>query len=74
MKGRKLPDTTLSRTIIIEMARRKRGEPALDFQYLDDDGLAELRSELARFAADYAQALRRANPVLPQGFFPLPHQ
>jgi putative DNA primase/helicase len=68
MKGRKLPDTTMSRTIVIEMARRKPGERALDFQYLDDDGLAELRSELARYAVDSAEALRRAKPVLPEGF------
>jgi putative DNA primase/helicase len=68
MKGRKLPDTTLSRTIVIEMARRKPGERALDFQYVDDDGLAELRSNLVRFAADSAEALRRANPTRPEGF------
>jgi hypothetical protein len=68
MKGRKLPDTTMSRTIVIEMARRKPGERALDFQYLDDDGLAELRSELARYAADSAGALGRARPAPPQGF------
>jgi putative DNA primase/helicase len=68
MKGRKLPDTTLSRTIVIEMARRKPGEQAIDFQYVDDDGLAELRSDLARYAADSADQLRRAQPTLPQGF------
>jgi putative DNA primase/helicase len=68
MKGRKLQDTTMSRTIVIEMARRKPGELALDFQYVDDDGLAELRCDLARFATDYAEALRRANPTRPQGF------
>src|SRR6516225_6873363 len=58
----------MSRAIVIEMARRKPGERALDFQYVDDGGLAELRSELARYAADNAEALRRANPTLPQGF------
>jgi hypothetical protein len=68
MKGRKLPDTTLSRTIIIEMARRKRGERALDFEYVDDDGLANIRSDLARFAADNLEALQRARPTPPQGF------
>jgi hypothetical protein len=68
LKGRKLPDTTLSRTIIIEMARRKPTERVLDFRYVDDDGLAELRSDLARFAADSAEALRRASPTLPEGF------
>ena len=68
MKGRKLPDTTMSRTIVIEMVRKKRGERTLDFQYVDDDGLAELRSNLARFAADHAETLRRANPTPPEGF------
>jgi hypothetical protein len=68
MKGRKLPDTTLSRSIIIEMARRKPAERALDFRYVDDDGLAELRSELARFAADNPETLQRANPTLPEAF------
>jgi putative DNA primase/helicase len=68
MKGRKLPDTTLSRTIIIEMVRRKPSEKAMDFGYVDDDRLAELRSELARYAADNADPLRRARPALPEGF------
>jgi putative DNA primase/helicase len=68
MKGRKLPDTTLSRTIIIEMARRRPSERATDFQYVGDAGLAELRSDLARFAADNADKLQKARPVLPEGF------
>jgi putative DNA primase/helicase len=68
MKGRKLPDTTMSRAIVIEMARKRPGERATDFQYVDDDGLAGIRSNLARFAADNADRLRRAEPSLPQGF------
>jgi putative DNA primase/helicase len=68
MKGRKLPDTTMGRTIIIEMARKKPGERAIDFQYVDDDGLVELRSKLARLAADSADRLRMATPAMPQGF------
>jgi putative DNA primase/helicase len=68
MKGRKLPETTMSRAIVIEMARKKPGERAIDFQYVDDDGLVELRSKLARFAADSADRLRMAEPALPQGF------
>ena len=68
MKGQKLPDTTLSRTIIIEMVRRKPNEQVMDFGYVDDDRLAELRSELARYAADNADLLRRAHPAPPQGF------
>jgi putative DNA primase/helicase len=68
MKGRKLPDTTMSRTIVIEMARKRPSERAIDFQYVDDAGLAELRSDLARFAADNADRLQKARPILPEGF------
>jgi hypothetical protein len=68
MKGRKLPDTTMGRTIIIEMARKKPGERVTDFRYVDDDGLAGLRRKLARFAADDAERLRMAEPDMPQAF------
>jgi hypothetical protein len=68
MKGRKLPDTTMSRTIVIEMARKKSSERTQDFQYVDDERLAKLRSYLARFAADNADRLREAQPALPEGF------
>jgi putative DNA primase/helicase len=68
MKGRKLPDTTMSRTIVIEMARKTSSERAQDFQYVDDERLAKLRSYLARFAADNADRLREAQPALPEGF------
>jgi hypothetical protein len=68
MIGRRLPAATLSRAIVIEMVRRKPSERAIDFEYVDDDRLAKLRSELARFAADNADLLRRAHPALPQGF------
>ena len=64
MKGRKLPETTMSRAIVIEMARKKPGERAIDFQYVDDDGLVELRSKLARFAARLRRSVAdgRASP------------
>jgi putative DNA primase/helicase len=68
MKGRKLPDTIMSRAIVIEMARKKPSERAIDFEYVDDDSLKELRSDLAQYAADNADLLRRAHPALPQGF------
>ena len=44
MKGRKLPDTTLSRSIIVEMRRKRPGDNAEHFRSIDDAGLAELRS------------------------------
>jgi putative DNA primase/helicase len=68
MKGRRLPDTTMSRAITIEMAPKKPSERAHDFQHVDDNGLAELRSEIARYAADNADLLRQAQPALPSGF------
>lgn len=68
MKGRKLPETTMSRTVAIEMARKKPGEQVRDFRHVDDPQFAELRSMLARFAADNAERLLEAEPVLPKGF------
>jgi Protein of unknown function (DUF3631) len=68
MKGRKLPDTTLSRTIIIEMKRKLPNETVADFDHLDDDGLARLRRQLARWAVDNGAALTAATPEIPQGF------
>src|SRR5215472_3982083 len=52
LKGRKMPDTMLSRTIFIEMKRRLRSERVDHFRHLDDAGFARMRSELARWAQD----------------------
>jgi putative DNA primase/helicase len=68
MKGRKLPDTTLSRGIIVELQRKLPDETVTDFDHLDDKGLARLRRQLARWAADNAVALARATPEIPPGF------
>jgi putative DNA primase/helicase len=48
MKGRKLPDTTLSRSITIELKRRLPKEIADDFDHVDDTELSDLRRQLAR--------------------------
>jgi putative DNA primase/helicase len=68
MKGRKIPDTTLSRTIIIEMKRKLPNETVVDFDHLDDAGLAGLRRQLARWALDNGAALTEATPEIPAGF------
>ena len=68
MKGRKLPDTTLSRTIIVEMKRKLPNEKVADFDHLDDEGLAGLRRQLARWADDNGAALTAATPEMPPGF------
>jgi hypothetical protein len=68
LKGKKMPDTMLSRTIFIEMKRRLRGEKVEHFRHLDDDDFARLRSQLARWAADHGAALGSARPAQPEGF------
>jgi hypothetical protein len=68
MKGRKLPDTTLSRAIIIELQRKLPDETVTDFDHLDDKGLARLRRQLARWAADNAAALAKTMPEIPLDF------
>jgi hypothetical protein len=68
MKGRKLPDTTLSRGIIIELKRKLPKENADDFDHLDDSELSDLRRQLARWANDYEAALRKATPDIPSDF------
>ena len=68
MKGRKLPDTTLSRCIIVELKRKRPGEKAEHFRAIDDAELAELRRKARRWAMDNADALKTAEPEMPPGF------
>jgi putative DNA primase/helicase len=68
MKGRKLPDTTLSRAIIVEMKRKLPDEIVDDFDHIDDAELAKLRRQLARWADDYAATLGKAKSEIPPGF------
>jgi hypothetical protein len=62
---RRLPATTQSRSINIEMRRRKRDERIEKFEHADDAGLAELRSRLCRWSLDNVDALREAKPAMP---------
>lgn len=69
MKGRKLPDTTLGRAIVLEMQRRLRGDVVEDFEHLDDAELRMLRGQFARWAADNMESLRRSRPAVPESFY-----
>jgi Protein of unknown function (DUF3631) len=72
MKGRGLPDTTLSRSIIITMKPRRPNDPAEhveDFNHLDNETFARLRSQLLRWATDNVEALTKAEPETVPGFF-----
>jgi Protein of unknown function (DUF3631)/Primase C terminal 2 (PriCT-2) len=68
LKGKKLPDTTASRAIVIELKRKLADDKVTDFRHVDDPGLQELRRQLLRWANDNGGALRNANPTLPPGF------
>jgi putative DNA primase/helicase len=68
LKGLKVPDTTLSRSIVIEMARKLPSDRAESFAHADDDELADMRRQLARFAADNIESLRACQPEMPDGF------
>ena len=66
LKGLNVPDTTLSRSIIIDMQRKLPGDTAEDFAHADDKELLTMRRKLARFAADNMHRLGK--PKLPEGF------
>jgi putative DNA primase/helicase len=68
MKGRALPDTTMSRCIIIELKRKKASERVDHFHHLDDPELANLRRQAHRWTTDSIAALKTAMPELPAGF------
>lgn len=68
MKGRKLPDTTLSRCITIELKRKHTNEKVEHFRAIDDPGLEELRRQAMRWAADNAESLKGTEPIMPEGF------
>jgi uncharacterized protein DUF3631 len=68
MKGLKLPDTTLSRSIVLTLKRKRRTDIVRDFMHQDDAELRNLRDQLARWAQDNIEKLRAVCPALPQGF------
>ena len=68
MKGRKVPDTTFSRSIVIEMKRKKAAEHITHFRSIDDAGLQELRRRALRWAEDNAEKLEAEEPDMPPGF------
>ena len=71
MKGRNLPDTTLSRAIIITMKPRRASNPnehAADFNHCDNETFVRLRSQLMRWTGDNAEAVGAATPEIPSGF------
>jgi putative DNA primase/helicase len=68
MVGRKLPATTLGRCIIVELHRRKTGEPIDKFEHKDDAELEQLRRRLLRWSTDNKDALQGVKPAMPPAF------
>jgi 5S rRNA maturation endonuclease (ribonuclease M5) len=68
MKGKKVPDTTMSRAIVIELKRKRLKEEVRDFDHIDNAELGRLRRRLARWANDNAIQLSKAKPEVPAGF------
>jgi hypothetical protein len=65
----KLPDTLSDRSIMIELQRRLPGERIEPFRYDRTKHLDELARKAARWAADNADRIRIADPVMPPGVF-----
>jgi hypothetical protein len=68
MIGRRMPAATMGRCIVIELNRRKKDEKIVKFKHEDDSELANLRSRLRRWSLDNIEALRRAEPSMPDEF------
>jgi putative DNA primase/helicase len=64
-----LPGTLADRSIIIELQRRLAGEAVEPFRFDRTEHLDRLASRAARWAADNAERVRAADPVMPQGVF-----
>lgn len=68
MKGKRMADTTASRSVVIEMHRKKPGDSATHFRSIDDAGLSDLRQRAMRWADDNGEKLDGAEPDMPPGF------
>jgi Protein of unknown function (DUF3631) len=69
MKGTNLPDTTLSRSLIIAMKPKRKDEEVADFDHLDNEDFQRLRRQMLRWTTDTANALAEIKPEMPPGFY-----
>jgi Protein of unknown function (DUF3631) len=68
MKGDRLPDTTLSRSLAIDMKPKLESEQIADFDHLDNETFGGLRRQVLRWTTDNAEALAAWQPEIPQDF------
>jgi putative DNA primase/helicase len=64
-----LPGTLADRSITIELQRRLAGERIEPFRFDRSEHLDRLASKAARWAADNADRVRAADPLMPPGVF-----
>lgn len=62
---RHLPDSTMSRAIVINMRRKLPGETVERMRHVEPELFGLLASKLVRFANDYGGRVRLARPALP---------
>lgn len=62
---RHLPESTMSRAIVINMRRKRRDEAVERLRTAPDGMFAKIRSRIARFAQDNAQAIEASRVELP---------
>jgi putative DNA primase/helicase len=60
-----LPDSTMSRAIVFNMRRKLPSESVQRLRHAKDDLFETLKAKLARFAVDYAGAVKASRPELP---------
>ncbi len=61
----KLAETVTSRSIIFELRRKKQGESVERLRYIDSALIGRLTAQLARFACDYSDQVKRTRLILP---------
>ena len=62
---RHLPDATMSRGIVVNLRRKMPHETVSRLRHADRRIFTDVAARLARFADDYSQSVRKAQPKLP---------
>jgi hypothetical protein len=69
MKGKKLPNTTLTRCLVVELKRKLRDDCVEYFNGLDDAELRTLRQQALRWSLDRGDELKDAKPEMSEQFY-----
>ena len=65
ISAHKLADTLTDRAVLLELRRKLEHESVERLRYAAPEEFEEITGKLARFALDYAEAIRAARPSLP---------